>query len=156
PRWHYAVVVGVDPAANRLLLNSGTERGLEMTAPKFLRTWDWAGRWGLLSLQPGELPARADPLRYLAAVADFEQVAGAEAALPGYQAALERWPEVPGAHLAMGNHAYSAGDPASAARHYRAGLALGPDDPVLGNNYASVLGELGCRSEAEAVITAAL
>ena len=30
PRWHYAVVVGIDPARNRLLLNSGTEQGLEV------------------------------------------------------------------------------------------------------------------------------
>jgi len=156
PRWHYAVVVGVDPAENRLLLNSGTEQGLEMSAPKFLRTWDWAGRWGLLSLRPGELPARADPVRYLAAVADFEQVAGSAAAAPAYQAALARWPDEPRAHLAVGNQAYASGELAEAARHYRAGLALAPRDAVLGNNYASVLGELGCRPEAEAVISAAL
>ncbi len=156
PRWHYAVLVGSEPAANSLLLNSGTEQGLRLAAPKFLRTWDWGGRWAMVALRPGELPARAEPLRFLAAVADFEAVAGAEAAGPAYEAALQRWPAEPRTHLAAGNQAYARGDAAAAAKHYRAGLALAPRDVVLGNNYASVLGELGCREEADGALAAAL
>jgi hypothetical protein len=156
PRWHYAVLVGADPVENRLVLNSGTRERLEVGAPSFLRTWDWGGRWGLLALRPGELPARGDPARYLAAVADFEAVAGAEAAAPAYRAALERWPAEPRAHLALGNQAHAAGDLPAAARQYREGLQHAANDPVLGNNYASVLGELGCRDKARAAIRAAL
>jgi hypothetical protein len=156
PRWHYAVVMGSDPVENELLLNSGTERALAVAAPKFLRTWDWAGRWGLLALRPGELPARADPIRYLAAVADFEAVAGARAATPAYEAALQRWPGEPRAYLALGNQAFAAGDKATAAAYYRDGLSHAPADVVLGNNYASVLGELGCRAEARAALDAAI
>ncbi|MFP7722078.1 PA2778 family cysteine peptidase [Lysobacter sp. A3-1-A15] len=154
PRWHYAVVTGTDRDANTLVLNSGTEQGLEMPAPRFLRTWDWAGRWGLVSLRPGQLPARAEPAAYLAAVADFEAVAGAQAARPAYVAALQRWPTEPRAHLAMGNQAYAAGDRVDAARHFQAGLAHAPTDVVLGNNQASVLGELGCLSQARARLQA--
>lgn len=156
PRWHYAVLVGSDPAANALVLNSGTQQGMRIAAPKFLRTWDWGGRWGMVALRPGELPARANPVRLLASVADFEAVAGADAARPAYEAALERWPAEPRAHLAMGNAAYAAGDLEAAARHYRAGLALAPANVVLGNNEASVLGELGCKAEAERALVAAL
>jgi predicted Zn-dependent protease len=156
PRWHYAVLVGADPLRNTIVLNSGTQRGLPVGARKFLRTWDWAGRWGMLALRPGEVPARAEPVAYLAAVADFEAVAGAQAAAPAYRAALQRWPQDPRTHLALGNQAYAGADPAAAARHYRAGLQLAPDDPVLGNNYASVLGKLGCRAEARAALDVAL
>ena len=155
PRWHYALLVGTDPLRNRLVLNSGTTRGLAAPAPKFLRTWDWAGRWGLLALVPGELPVRAEPADYLAAVADFEAVAGAAAATPAYRAALRRWPNDPRPHLALGNQAYAAGERVAAARHYRDGLAHAPADPVLGNNYASVLGELGCRVEARRALDTA-
>ncbi len=155
PRWHYAVLVGTDPARNEVILNSGTERGLEVAAPKFLRTWDWAGRWGLLALRPGELPERAEATKYLATVADFGAVAGADAAAPAYEAALKRWADDPRAHLALGNHAYGAGEHAAAAAHYRDGLALSANDPVLGNNYASVLGELGCATEARAALAIA-
>ena len=152
PRWHYAVLVGTDPGRNEVILNSGTERGLQVAAPKFLRTWDWAGRWGLLALPPGELPARAQAAKYLAAVADFEAVAGAQAAAPAYRAALTRWPDDPRTHLALGNHAHGMGQYVDAAAHYRDGLALAPEDPVLGNNYASVLGQLGCKDEARAAL----
>ena len=156
PKWHYAVLVGAAPARNEVLLNSGTERGLSMPASKFLRTWDWAGRWGLVALKPGELPAQADPARYLAAVADFEAVAGAGDAAPAYRAALERWPDDPRTHLALGNQAYAAGKLHQAAGHYRTGLHHAADDAVLGNNYASVLGELGCHKEAHAALERAL
>ena len=155
PRWHYAVLVGSDPVRNRLILNSGTEKGLEVKAPKFLRTWDWAGRWAMVALRPGELPAQAEPAAYLSSVADFERVAGADAAQPAYRAALQRWPGDPRVHLALGNAAYAAGAHDRAAHHYRDGLAQAPEHPVLGNNYASVLGELGCRAEANAALEAA-
>lgn len=155
PRWHYAVLVGSDPPRNRLILNSGTQQRLQVSARKFLRTWDWAGRWAVVALRPGELPAQAEPVPYLASVADFERVAGAAAARPAYQAALQRWPTDPRVHLALGNAAYTAGERAGAARHYREGLAQAPADPVLGNNYASVLGELGCRAEARMALDAA-
>jgi hypothetical protein len=156
PRWHYAVVVGADPDGNRMILNSGTTPRLSVSAPSFLRTWDWAGRWGLVALRPGELPAHADAARYLAAVADFEAVAGADAAAPAYAAARQRWPDEPRLHLALGNQAHAAGDPATAARHYREGLRFAPGDAVLGNNYASVLGELGCPARARQVVADAL
>ena len=155
PKWHYAVVVGADPARNRVVLNSGDKRGLRLGAKAFLRTWDWAGRWGIVALKPGELPARADPGRYLAAVADFEQVAGAAKAEAGYRAALQQWPQDPRPHLALGNQAHARNDHLAAVGHYRDGLALAPDDPVLGNNLASVLGQLGCMVEARAALAAA-
>ncbi len=156
PRWHYAVLVGSDPAANTLLLNSGTRQAMRMAAPGFLRTWDWGGRWAMVALRPGEVPAGAEPVPFLAAVADFEAVAGHDAARPAYEAALQRWPAEPKAHLAMGNAAYAAGDLVGAATSYRTGLALEPGNVVLGNNHASVLGELGCKAEAGRALAVAI
>lgn len=155
PKWHYAVLVGSEPARGRVILNSGDRRGLRMRLPAFLRTWDWGGRWAMVALAPGQLPAAADPSRYLLAVADFERVAGAAAAAPAYLAALRQWPTDSRPHLALGNHAHAAQDLLGAVRHYRAGLRLAPADPVLGNNLASVLGELGCAAEARAALQAA-
>ena len=60
PAWHYAVVVGFNVENNTIFLNSGVERGVSMPASKFLRTWEWARRWALIALRPGEFPANAD------------------------------------------------------------------------------------------------
>jgi hypothetical protein len=155
PKWHYAVLAGTDPARNLMILNSGKRRAHPVTAPSFLRTWDWAERWAIVTLRPGELPAHADADTYFVAVSDFEAVAGAKAALPAWRAALGQWPRDARPHLAVGNHAYAAGDRVAAAQHYRDGLALAPTDPILGNNYASVLGELGCRTQAQRALAVA-
>ena len=152
PVWHYAVLTGFDAARNRLYLNSGSERELPVHAPQFLRTWDWAGRWAMVALKPGELPAGADPARYLEAATAFERVADRDAATRAWQAAADAWPEQPLPHLALGNLAYRDKAPARAAAHYRDGLARNPDDPALANNLASVLGALGCPRRAEALL----
>ena len=152
PAWHYAVLTGFDAARNRLYLNSGSEREHPVRAPQFLRTWEWAGRWAMVALKPGELPPGADAAVYLEAAAAFERVAEREAATRAWQAAADAWPEQPLPHLALGNLAYRDKALARAAAHYRDGLARNPDDPALANNLASVLGELGCPRRAEALL----
>lgn len=144
PAWHYSVMVGFDAVANRVYLNSGRERAMPVPAPSFLRTWDWAGRWALVALRPGDLPAQADVARYAGAVASFEAVAGLDAAQPAWRAALLKWPEDSRAYLALGNAAYGRDDLLVAADYYRRGLAFDAQAPALANNLASVLGELGC------------
>lgn len=152
PVWHYAVVVGHDPARGRVVLNSGTRRGMAMPAASFMRTWDWAGRWAMVALVPGELPARADPRRYAEAVAAFEPVAGTRDAAIAWRAALREWPGDPYPWLGLGNLAHAGGDLEEAARHFSQGLALAAGDVVLANNLASVLGELGCPRTGERVL----
>lgn len=160
PAWHYAVLVGYDVPRNAFQLNSGTEQGLWLPAPRLLRTWDWGGRWAMVALRPGQLPADAgtadeapgDPHRFFESLANFEAVAGNDAALPAWQAAAQHWPAHPGPALALGNHAYQQGQLAEAVRWFEQGLARKPEDPVLANNLASVLGEAGCARAGEAVL----
>jgi len=152
PRWHYAVVVGSEPTRNRLVLNTGVDERKPVRARSFLRTWDWAGRWGFVALRPGELPARAEPLRYAEAVAAFESVGGTDAAGLAWEGAGTRWPHDPRAWLALGNLDYGAGDKRAALRWFRDGLAAAPGDPVLANNAATVLGELGCGDDARGLL----
>ena len=152
PAWHYAVLVGFDAPDNRVYLNSGRQQALAVDAPEFMRTWDWGGRWGMVALRPGELPAQADAADYMQAVADFESVAGSAAAVPAWEVALSSWPGQPTPYLALGNRAHAEGDLLLALDYFRRGLLVAGDNPALGNNMASVLGEVGCPQQGLALL----
>jgi len=144
PGWHYAVVIGYDAEAQRIVLRSGTEARLEMSAARFLATWDRADRWALVALQPGTLPAEADLTRYMQAAAGLEAVGQLDATRRAYEAAAGHWLAEPLPQLGLANLAYGRGDLAAAELGYRAVIERAPDDPVARNNRAAVLLELGC------------
>ncbi len=127
PVWHYAVVVGFDPGDNRVLLHSGREAWARWRAGAWLRRWDWAGRWAMVLLRPGEWPAAPDRDRLLAALAAFEDAADPEAAAEAWKSASESWPDEPIAWLGVGNAAHRRGDLAAAREAYRRALALEPE-----------------------------
>jgi tetratricopeptide (TPR) repeat protein len=148
PVWHYAVVIGVTPESNRVVLRSGTEPRHRMNWQRFMQTWDLAERWGLIVLRPGELPADPDPIRFLRASAALESVGLLDAAQASYVAALERWPAHPLALLGLANAAYARGDYRDAASRYRQLLAREPSNAIARNNLAETLVALGCPDAA--------
>lgn len=152
PVWHYALLVGFDAGTNQVYLNSASQEAMPVSVPAFLRTWDWAGRWALVVLRPGELPVAVEQARYFDAVLSFEAVAGADAAAPAWEAAAQHWPQAALPYLALGNQAHAGGDLRAAADYYRRGLRFNPQDSALNNNLASVLGELGCARAGEALL----
>ena len=60
PRWHYAVVVGIDAERGQVILRSGTDERRITPTGAFLHTWRRGGYWGMVVLDPGELPASVD------------------------------------------------------------------------------------------------
>jgi len=156
PRWHYAVVVGMDPIRDAYILRSGTERRRVTDRSVFLRTWARSDNWGLVMLGPGELPAADDPDGYLRALAAAEATGSLDLAQAGYRAALERWPDSRLARLGLGNIALTRGRLEQAQAHYRALLAADPEDLVALNNLAETLGRAGRMAEAQRLIGRAL
>jgi tetratricopeptide (TPR) repeat protein len=152
PRWHYAVVIGHDARHEGVILRSGTERRQRLPMRQFLYSWQQSDHWALVVLKPGELPANVDSTRYLAELAVWERQGRNTAALRGYLAAVERWPDQPTARLGAGNMLHARGDHAAAAQQYRALLRLRPEDPVALNNLADTLAQLGCRDQALTLI----
>lgn len=126
PVWHYAVVIGVNPEQDEVILRSGTTEREVMTMRRFERTWQMANYWGIVVTQLGEIPASADPLRYFEAVAPLEQQQRFEAASLAYQAATERWPDEATPLIGLGNIAYQQQRFADAELYYYQASELAP------------------------------
>lgn len=155
PFWHYAVVVGYDAAEDRVVLRSGTEERLEMSARRFLGTWDRAGRWALTVLEPDILPASAQRERFLEAAAGLESTQRLDAAARAYGAALNRWPADSTAMLGIGNVRHASGDLPGAEAAYREVLRVDATHAVARNNLAQTLLDRGDASAALEEITTA-
>lgn len=149
PLWHYAVVVGSDPAARTFTLRSGREREHVVAWSTFERTWARAQHWALVILEPGMLPATAEAPQVLQAAAPFEEKRAWASAERIYRSAQQRWPRQAVFALGVANSRYAQGDVQGAERAYRRVIVDFPDDAVGYNNLALVLADLERWHEAE-------
>jgi hypothetical protein len=152
PRWHYAVVVGYDAEHESLVLRSGTTQRQTLSARTFMRAWDNGGRWALVILRPGEIPANADRVRYLESAAAFERAAQPDDARLAFEAALKAWPDEPIAWIGRGTANYRLHALPAAAGDYAKALQLDPAQDGARNNLAMTLLDLDCpRSARDAI-----
>ena len=150
--WHYAVVIGYDTEEDTMILRSGTVRRQMVSARRFLVSWRQSGSWAMIILRPGEMPVNTDQARYLKAVAALEAVGRYDTALAGYQAALQRWPDIDSALLGLGNCYYELGRLDEAEQAYRSLVHQYPGHGIGYNNLAHVLAEQGQYAQALAVL----
>jgi len=147
-RPHFAVAVGYDRPAHRLVLHSGTLAHRPITFANFERTWRRAGGFAVAVLPPGELPAVPDEARWLAAAAGLERAGRRAEAEAAYRSALARWPDSAAAWLALGNVALAGERLADAEHAFRRATALAPGSAPAWNNLAHVLHRSGRPAEA--------
>lgn len=154
PAWHYAVVVGYDREKKEILMRSGTERELTTPVQRWMRQWDWASRWAIVVLEPGELPAEPNQAAVFRALADFDENAGPESRLNAWTAAAELWPDAALVHTGLGNARYELDEREAAADSFRRALAVQPENWPARLNLAQVLLELDRPCEGLEVIEA--
>jgi len=147
PVWHYAVAIGYDLDAERIVLRSGGERRLAMRLASFERSWGRSDHWAMLALPPQRAPASLAQRDYLSAVAKLERV-DRSAARIAYQSVLARTPDDLVALLGLGNTAYAEGDLESAERAFRKAARAHPDSAAAHNNLAQALADLKRYEEA--------
>lgn len=143
PRWHYAVVVGIDAERGEMVLRSGTDRRRITPVSTYLQTWRRGGYWGMVALAPDELPAAVDRSRYFEAIAALEQAGRAEEAAIGWQTALREWPGDSVALFGLANARFAMQDFDVAETAYRELLELDPGLSAARNNLALALLEQG-------------
>lgn len=141
PVWHYAVAIGYDIDRAEIILRSGPERRQALPLKTFEHTWARSQYWAMLALPPGQLPARADATRYVAAALALEQTQQIRAANLAYTAAMQRWPDSLNASMGAGNTAYALGDFAAAETAFRYATIAHADSGSAFNNLADTLAQ---------------
>jgi len=147
PVWHYAVAIGYDLDAQRIVLRSGSERRLEMRLGAFERSWRGSDHWAMLALPPQRAPASLSQRDYVSAVAKLEKVDRAAARI-AYRSVLARTPDDLVALMGLGNTAYAEGDLESAEHAFRKAVRAHPDSAAAHNNLAHALADLKRYEEA--------
>ncbi len=155
PVWHYAVVVGYHPENDRFVLRSGRDRRRLAGRGRFRATWDRAGNWAVVLVDPAASPRELPPANYLQAAADLESTGAHALALEAFRGAARAWPEQATAHLGEANNLYFLGRVDEAAAAYRRLLGRHPDHEVAIHNLATLLLEQGRNCDAAAVVAAA-
>jgi tetratricopeptide (TPR) repeat protein len=148
PVWHYSVVVGYDLPEKNVILRSGTTSRKTMSSRVFENTWARSNYWGLLILQPKQLPAMAKEDLFLEAVLGLEKARQFRAAIHGYSTALTRWPENLAALMGLGNCHYELGEIKDAESAFRETIRLHPKAGPAFNNLAQILWDQGQKQEA--------
>jgi tetratricopeptide (TPR) repeat protein len=138
PRWHYALLTGVDLAAREVVLHSGDTPSLAMPLDTFERTWARGGRWAFAVTPPHRMAAAAEEAAAVRAVAGLERV-DATAAGRAWEALVTRWPHSRLGWFGRGNRLLADGDPRGAIGAYRAALAADPGFADAWNNLARAL-----------------
>ena len=148
PVWHYAVAVGYDTPRDEVMLHSGLNARQRLSMPVFQKTWARAEDWGLLVMNPGELPATATEGKFVEAVIGLEKAKQHAAAVDGYRAALSRWPHNLAAMMGLGNSYYALGALKNSEAAFRQATEAHPREGAAFNNLAHVLLALGKKDEA--------
>lgn len=141
PRWHYAVVVGIDADRGEIVLRSGTDRRRVTRASTFLRTWRRGSYWGMVALAPDELPAAVDRSRYFESIAALEQAGRPSVAAAAWQTALRHWPGDTVALFGLANSRFAMQDFVAAEAAYRDLLQRDAGAVAARNNLALALAE---------------
>ncbi len=148
PMWHYAVVIGYHRERAQLVLHSGEQSRQVTGMGRFDATWARSGRWAMVALPPGQLPRSISSQQATDSIAAFEATAGAEAALPAWQALVERWPGHAMGWFALGNARYASGDPQAATRAFAQATTQDPGLAVAWLNLGLTQQGLGQRQQA--------
>jgi len=155
PRWHYAVIVGYDLKESILILRSGTIKRHTIDFYTFQNTWDKADNWAYVLVEPGSLPASAEPLSYIRASHELYQAGFKQEAVLAFRQAAVAWPQESIVLMALANTEYQMGDYAAAYGVLLNELDLRPANAAAWNNLAYTLEKRACYSEAHTAIQCA-
>ncbi len=142
PIWHYAVLVGYDLPAGVVVLHSGTEASMPMSIDAFERTWERAGSWSMIVVEPSRIPAQVSIRTALRAAVALERLDRA-AAMRAYDVLLARDPGDRLVAFARANALLADERPREAIAAYETLLEHHADYADAWNNLAHAFADVG-------------
>ncbi len=144
PQWHFAVVIGYDADQRDLILHTDTRERQRVALEVFTNTWGRTDHWAVVILPPDQVPATAEPLKFLQSAHDLETTGRTSAAAIAYKTAETTWPEQPAAIMARGNLAWQLGILTKATAHFLRTVNRFPEFAEGWNNLAFALEGTRC------------
>jgi tetratricopeptide (TPR) repeat protein len=146
--WHYAVAIGYDYERGEMMLRSGEKQREVLPFTVNELVWKRSGYWAMVAVPPDRIPATAEELRWLGAIAALERTGNAAAARTAYARFLERWPGNVNAAIGLANAHHALGALADAERVLRQAALREPNSVIILNNLAQTLSDQGRHDEA--------
>jgi hypothetical protein len=150
--WHYAVAMGYDYQAGKLVLRSGTQHRDVLPFVAHEVVWMRSGYWAMVAVPPDRIPATAEEKSWLTAVAALERTGDARGARVAYRTFLGRWPDNVNAAIGLANTHHTLGELSDAEAVLREAARKEPESVVVLNNLAQTLSDLGRNEEALPII----
>lgn len=107
PRWHFAVLTGMDFDGPDVYLNDGNKKVNVDDMRFFERSFVLGGRRALVLLPPGILSATAGEIEHVEAALMLESLGKTQEAAVAYQSILKKWPQSELAALGAANSLYA-------------------------------------------------
>lgn len=148
PSWHYGVVVGADRARETFWLRSGDSERLAQSFAAFERSWGRGGSWGVLLIDPRQIPDTLDPRMVIRELALMERAGAVADAQAGFNAAVLNWPEQKPAWLGLASASLALGEVERAESTLRELVRRAPQYGAGLNNLADLLLKTGRPLEA--------
>lgn len=148
PSWQYAVVVGADRPRETFWLRSGDTAREAQDFAAFERRWSRGGFWGVLIIDPRQIPDTLDPRTVIRELALMERAGALADAQAGFNAAVLNWPEQKPAWLGLASTSMALGQADRAESTLRELVRRAPQYGAGLNNLADLLLKTGRPLEA--------
>ncbi len=148
PRWHFAVLTGMDFDGPDVWLNDGGKKVNKRDMRLFERSFHLGGRRSLVILPPGKLAATRSEYEHLEAAAMLEAIGKNEEAAKSYLGILEKWPKSFLGSIGASNTLYAIGEKKKAAEVLRVAAKSHPESAMIWHNLAILENENGRKRNA--------
>jgi predicted Zn-dependent protease len=148
PRWHFAVLTGMDFDGPDVYLNDGDDEVNERDMRWFERSFILGGRRTLVVLPPEKLSQTSSEIEHVEAATMLEAAGKIPEAKTAFLSILKRWPESLLGSLGAANNLYATGEKKEALEILKKSSDAHPDSPLIWHNLAILQGENGMKIRA--------